>query len=116
MVRALQLEAGWSQGQFVAGSPLRGYDKGLVFTAQRQVTETYYAPQLRCRAEEEPLPFYCKADLPQPTPGTVHMSCWLWAEPTPGLLGKASSVAASIIPDPPGWESEVVEATQNHKS
>lgn len=62
-----------SYGQFVFDCPLRCCDKGLVFTAQIKVTETHYALQLRRSSEEEALWFYCKAGLPEPTLGTVHV-------------------------------------------
>lgn len=89
-----------SRGQFVFGCPLRCCDKVLVFTAQIKVTETHYALQLRCSSEEEALWFYCKANLPEPTLGTIHMSYLPWDKHMPLLLEKARSVTARIIPDP----------------
>lgn len=70
-IRALQLV---SHGQFVFICPLGCCDKGLVFPDQIKVTETHYALQLRCRREEEALWVFCKASLPEPTRGTIHMS------------------------------------------
>lgn len=73
-IHDLQLAGGWEP--WIFDCPLRRCDKGLVFTAPIKVTETHCALQLRCRSEEEVLQFYCRANLPESTLGTIHRSYW----------------------------------------
>lgn len=51
----------------------------------------HYALQLRCNSEDEVFWFYWKANLPEPTFGTVHMSCLPWGKHMPVLLENADT-------------------------